>query len=173
MPTLGRQPGIANVSGITVIRLIPITESLNMNTVITWDFLYKDEVWSVFNDAPSDGIYTFPQLNDTASLKINAITDIAGLSYDYELSWRLPRNRIEAFGFLSLLDKYDFIVAVADGNQKFMVLGQIHQPFEVSADFSSDATSYAFTAKARCSVPPLFVEGITNHYLYYGTNDLT
>ena len=170
MPTFNRQVGKANVSGVTVIRLIPVSPSLNMNTIKTWEHLYRDEVWSVFNDVPSEGVYTFPHLNGSGQLLINDNEDD---SYEYELTWKYPRNNLEQNRFHKLLKQFYFIAAVADGNGTFMVLGQIKQPFEVKWQFGTDSADYAYTATAKCTVPPLYVEGITNNFLYYGSNDLT
>lgn len=170
MPNYSRIPG-TNIAGLTVIRLIPVSTSLNMDTVQTFEHLYKDEVWSVFNDAPVDGVYTFPTLNNTGKLAFEIVATEAGDAYQYEVSWRYPRNQLAQTEFHKLITQKYFILAVADGNGTFMVLGTPAQPFEVTGALT-DAADYAYAATAMSTNPPLYVEGITNNFLYYGDNTI-
>lgn len=167
MPVYPRIPG-ANISGITVIRLIPVVNGLNMDKVFSWYELYTDEIWSVFNDVPPFGIYTFATLNGTGTFNYNFSVTDAGVLYEYEVNWQYPKAQVAQNSFLKLIEQYNFIIALADGNGTFMVLGKITQPFEITPQYTADGPYYGFTAKAQCTVPPLYVEGITNAFLYYG-----
>jgi hypothetical protein len=55
-----------------------------------------------------------------------------------------------------------YVIAVADGNHKFMIIGRKTTPLTITAKYSAEAANYQFTAMGQCLYPPQFITGIFN-----------
>jgi hypothetical protein len=162
MPVYTRQYG-TNISGITAIRLID-------KSIITSQTTYNNAspIASPLAITDINKIYSFMQLGGSGSLSYSQTVTDAGIFYEYKLSWSYARNRIEIMDLLQAIKDSFFVIAIADANGKFMLLGSPTAPFEVTASFTASNGSYQLEAKGQCLIPPQFITGIFNPQLYTG-----
>jgi hypothetical protein len=163
MPNYSRQVGLANVTGITAIRLID-------KSIITSQAAYSSAAAIALPLAVSDitKLYSFIQLNGSGELSYSQEATEAGVLYNYNISWAYARNRIGVMPLLDAIKSTYFVIAVADGNGSFMLLGTPTAPFEVMASFDAAAGDYNFEAQGSTLTPPQFITGIFNTQLYTG-----
>ena len=162
MTNYSRQFG-ANISDIKAIRLI---ESAAIAAISY--YYVSDVVNQPLTLSDSTRLHSFMQLNGSGQLSYSQELTAAGTVYTYKLSWAYPRSRKEVNALLEAIKSNYFVIAVADGNLDYMLLGTPAAPFEVVASFSAGDGAYSFQAIASTLTPPQFISGIFNPQLYVG-----
>lgn len=162
MPNYSRQIG-ANITGITALRLV---EKATITTIATYDG--ATAISTPLAIADTTKVHSFMQLNGSGQLSYSQEATDAGTVYSYKIAWSYPKNRKEVNALLDALKSAYFVVAIADGNISYMLLGTPTTPFEVVGAFNAADATYSFEATGSSLTPPQFITGIFNPTLYTG-----
>lgn len=124
MPTYSRVFG-ANLTGFTAIRLIDVNviDTIKATSPFTLFTAGNPIQLKSLGLAELDSIHSFKQLNGTGELMYDSKLTDSGLLHSYEIAFEQPKNQYELAAFVKAANYSKFVAVVADGNNKFMIIG--------------------------------------------------
>lgn len=96
------------------------------------------------------------------------LTD-SGLLHSYEIAFEQPKNQYELAAFVKTANYSKFVAVVADGNNKFMIIGTKTHPVLIETSMDLNPNSYTIKASCQTTAQPIFVLGFNFGSLFGAT----